>query len=130
MGLHGFRDRVHLNGCHVILDTHDNISYHWVARLGGDTTTCVVVEIYNIRRVINDEFLLNEFCCDTQWNPMDEMCPTQTGKNNSDDEGDHGRFSEALPGTIDGAPTYTVLRRGESVNKPYDFPCQYCSTLK
>ena len=59
--LRGFRDFVHLNGCHAILDSHANISDHWVARLRGDTTKCVVVETCNLRRMIDDEFLLDEF---------------------------------------------------------------------
>ena len=58
----------------------------------------------------------------TQWNPTDEMCPTQTGKNNYDDEGDCGRFSEALPGTNARAPAYTALRRGKSLHETYTFP--------
>ena len=57
--LGGFIERVHLNGCHAILDTHDNISNHWVARLRGDTTKCVVVKTCNLRRVIGDEFPLD-----------------------------------------------------------------------
>ena len=99
---------MHLNGCHTILDTHDNISDHWVARLCEDTAKSVVVETCNLRRVIDDEFSLDEFCCGTQWNPMDEMCPTQTDKNNSDDEEDCVRFSKALPGTNARAPAYTA----------------------
>ena len=127
--LRGFRDRVHLNGCHAILDSYDNISDHWVARLRGDTTKSVVVETCNLRRVIDDEFPLDEFCCDTQWNPMDEMCPTQTGKNDSDDEGDRTRFSQALPGTNAGVTACAALRRGESVHEPYAFPCHVLFNL-
>ena len=82
----------------------------------------MVVETCNLRRVIDDEFPLDEFCCDTQWNPMNEMCPTQAGKNNSDDEGDCGIFFEALPGTNVGPPVCTAVHRGESVYELYAFP--------
>ena len=54
---------------------------------------------------------------------MDEMCPTQTGKNVSDDKEDCGRFSRALPGTKVGAPLYISLHRGEYVHELYAFPC-------
>ena len=83
----------------------------------------MVVEICNLRRVIDDEFPLDGFCCDTQWNPIDEICPTQTVKNDFDDKGDRGRFSEAFPGTNVGDPTYTAFCRGGSVHEPYAFPC-------
>ena len=96
---------MHHNGCHAILDTHDNISDHWVARLRGDTTKSVVVETCNLRRVIDDEFPLDEFCCDTQWNPIDEICPTQTGKNDSDE------------------PDFPKLFQGLTLELPHTQPC-------
>ena len=60
---------------------------------------------------------------------MDDMCPLQTDKDDSDDEGDFGRFLEALLGTSARAPAYTALHRNASVIEPFAFPCHLLLNL-
>ena len=90
-----------------------------------------------LERIVVDEGVpLEELCCDSPHNPIDELNPSCSCKHtmdNDDNSNDGGgkcsRFSEADTGNSVGAFACTALPRDELKHKAYIFPCHILSSF-
>ena len=107
------------NGCHVIVEDYDEDKHHWIVHLCGDPLKVKqIVKHQTIQPITDDRFTFEDFCCDSQWNPIDEA-DEQNCINNGNE---HIYHRDTIPGTNDASFTYNILPRKNDSEIPSIFP--------